>query len=412
MNNSTVRWSVAQKILFRFFACFFSLYIFGGFLSFIFRIFVPWFAVYILKFEDPITVFTNGSGDTTYDYVTMFVYLLLAFLSATIWSIIDRKREDYQQLLYWVSVVVRYYLVMNMFIYGFYKIFHLQMPSPVLSQLIQPLGDKSPMGLAWTYIGFSKGFSFFTGFAEVTAGFFLLFRRTVTFGALLTAIVTINILAINLFFDVPVKLFSFTLFLMSLFLLAPDLKRLINFFLLNKQIEAKNQPAYLKKRWLRVVSVAIKCLFVGYLCYNGVRSGIEGQKAYGDKKPKPALYGLYDADVIIRNNDTIPPLITDASRWRNLVIQWEEHAMVKMMNDSIKYLNFTIDTTSKTVLFYDNIHASNKNRLTYQKEKEYLTFSGIMDQDSVYMRFKERDIKSFKLMNTGFRWVNEYPDNR
>lgn len=184
MNNQIPSWHLIQKILFRFFSCFFVLYILGRPLFFVFKAFVPWFAAHVLKLEKPITIFTNGSGDTTYDYVTMFVYLLLAFFTTIIWSLLDRNRDHYQLLLYWTSVLVRYFLAMNMLIYGFAKVFHLQMAFPMLSELIQPLGDKSPMGLAWTYVGFSKEFSFFTGFAEVFAGFFLFFRRTVTFGAL------------------------------------------------------------------------------------------------------------------------------------------------------------------------------------------------------------------------------------
>jgi len=412
MNNYTSPWSLIEKLLFRFFTCFFVLYILGAPLSFLFKALIPWFAAHFLRLDNPITIFTNGSGDTTYDYVKVLVFLLIAFLVTIVWSILDRKRDNYQQLLYWISVLVRYYLAMTLLTYGFIKMFHLQMPFPMLSQLIQPLGDKSPMGLAWTYVGFSKEFSFFTGFAEVFAGFFLFFRRTVTFGAFMCAIVTINILAINLFFDVPVKLFSATLFLMSMFLLAPDFSRLINFFLLNKPTDASVQPVYLKKRWLNISSLVIKCLFIGYLFYSGIVGGIEGRKAYGDKKPKPPLYGLYDAELVIYNRDTIPPLITNTIRWRTLVVQREKTAMIKMMNDSIKYFNFTVDTVKNSVLFYSNDDTLNKSNLNYQKEENYLILSGKISQDSVYMRLKERDLRSFRLINRGFRWINEYPYNR
>ena len=342
----------------------------------------------------------------------MLVFLLLALFTTIIWSLFDRRRDSYQQLLYWVSVVVRYYLAMNMFGYGFAKIFHLQMPHPLLSELIQPLGDKSPMGLAWTYIGFSKEFSFFTGLAEVIAGCFLFFRRTVTFGALVCAMVTINILAINLFFDVPVKLFSATLFLMSLFLLASDLKRLINFFLLNKPTTAAVHPINIKRRWLRISSLVTKCLFIVYLFYGGVAGGIMGQKAYGDKKMKPPLYGLYDTELVIFNGDTVPPLITDPNQWRTLVIQREKNAIIKMMNDSLKNYSFIVDTVKKQISFADNNSSLNNGKLQYEKKENYLILSGTTSQDSIYMRLKERDLKSFRLINRGFRWVNEYPYNR
>src|SRR5690606_2150732 len=121
MNNNNPNWSLIQKFLFRFFTCFFVLYILGRPFSFIYKAFVPWFAAHFLKLENPITIFTNGSGDTTYDYVKVLVFLLIAFLVTIVWSILDRKRDSYQQLLYWISVLVRYYLAMTLLTYGFIK---------------------------------------------------------------------------------------------------------------------------------------------------------------------------------------------------------------------------------------------------------------------------------------------------
>jgi hypothetical protein len=66
------------------------------------------------------------------------------------------------------------------------------------------------MGLAWTFLGFSKAYNYFMGIAEAGGGLLLLFRRTAIFGVLLSMIVTSNIVAINFCFDVPVKLYSST----------------------------------------------------------------------------------------------------------------------------------------------------------------------------------------------------------
>jgi len=413
MKRTVQPWSPLQKIAFRIVSAFFLIYISGGFLGFIFRAFVPWFGQHVLNMEKEITIFTNGSGDTTYDYVTMLVYWLLTVVVAIVWSILDRKRVHYDQLLYWVAVLVRYYVGMNMLVYGFYKVFHLQMPSPGLSQLIQPFGDKSPMGLAWSYVGFSKGFSQFTGLAELLAGCFLFFRRTLVLGALLCVAVTLNIVAINLFFDVPVKLFSSTLLFMSLFLLAPDAQRLLNFFLLNKPTEERIYPNYLNKRWMRITGLGLKYLFIIYWFYNGiVNIGINGQKNYGDKRQRPVLYGLYEAELVLRNQDTIPPLTTDTGRWKNLVIEWEKNAMVKTMNDSIQYYRFAVDTVQRKVEIFPYRDSTLKTYLAYQTNGKYLTLRGVLQKDSIYMRLKKRDPMSFRLMNRGFRWINEYPYNR
>ena len=63
------------------------------------------------------------------------------------------------------------------------------------------------MGLAWTFLGFSKGYNLFMGVAELMAGL-LLFRRTVAIGAIITLMTTANVMAVNYFYDVPVKIVS------------------------------------------------------------------------------------------------------------------------------------------------------------------------------------------------------------
>ncbi len=86
------------------------------------------------------------------------------------------------------------------------------------------------MGLAWSFLGFSQGYNYVMGGAEILSGILLLFRRTTVLGALVTVGVAGNIMAINYCYDVPVKLLSTALVIMALFLLGKDIRRLFNFF--------------------------------------------------------------------------------------------------------------------------------------------------------------------------------------
>lgn len=413
----THRWSPIQKICFRFFFAFFILYTFpfpGDFIPYLaygyselWHLAVPWVGAHILHLPVPITIFTNGSGDTTYDYVLLLSYVSLALLITIIWSLVDRQRKSYHIIYHWLRVLVRYYVAFMMFSYGFAKVFHLQMPFPPLSQLVQPFGDKSPMGLAWSYVGYSSAFSAFTGWSEVIAGAFLLFRRTTLLGAILSAFVAVNIVAINFCFDVPVKLFSSMLLLMSLFLMAPDVQRLVNLFLLNKPVEPRVYYSYLPKRWMRITAIVIKVLFIAYALISHVENGIRGQKSYGDKRPKPPLYGIYNTELLVRNGDTIPPLTTDTTRWKQVIIQFEKRAAIKLMNDSLQSYNFQVDTVLRTATVFSRKDTLNKVVLHYKADSAYLTLTN----DSIYYRFKKYDHRNFRLVSRGFRWINEYPYN-
>ncbi len=109
-------WSAGQKLAFRFFFVF-LLYIFPFPLTFVpyagevyegvWRLFIPWVGAHILHLPDPITIFTNGSGDTTFDYVKMGTMLALAVLGALVWSLADRRRRNYETAHHWLRMLWR-----------------------------------------------------------------------------------------------------------------------------------------------------------------------------------------------------------------------------------------------------------------------------------------------------------------
>ena len=158
---------------------------------------VPWFGKTILGITKQIPMGPNGSGDTTGDYVKVLLFIIISLIVALLWTFLDRKRKNYKKLLVWGSLYMRYALIYFMIIYGMAKVIKLQFRSPNLLRLIEPLGDFSPMGLAWTYMGFSDTYTFFAGACEVLAALLLLFKRTRTLGALFCAGVMLNIFMMN-----------------------------------------------------------------------------------------------------------------------------------------------------------------------------------------------------------------------
>lgn len=431
-------WSLSRRIIFRFFCCFFILYTFPfpltnipfaaqiskiseSILGWYFKLmgnvetFWHWLIPSVSKtvFNKPITIFTNGSGDTTYDYVLLFTQFIAAIVISILWGVLDRKRKSYNVAWYWLCVLVRYFVAFMMLGYGFAKVFHLQMPYPYLSRLVQPYGDSSPMGLAWTYVGQSKAFSVFVGLSEVICGLLLLFRKTTLVGALLSLVVMGNVVVINFCYDVPVKLFSSMLELMSFYLIATYCVPLYRLFIQHKPGVLPNysQPFFAKK-WVRVGVKLLKVLVIADALFSNISGSIDSAKQYGDNSPKPPLYGIYNSDVVIRNNDTIPPLTTDTTMWRQVIIQANGYAKIKMMNDSLRNYSFTVDTVAKTAIVYAYTDTVNKASFKYVKEGTSLILTGRVKSDSVYMRFTRYDEKNFRLMNRGFHWINEYPYNR
>jgi hypothetical protein len=268
------------------------------------------------------------------------------------------------------------------------------------------------MGLAWTYMGYSTSYNYFTGFAELLAGVLLLFRRTTTIGALVCLGVMANVFMINMGYDVPVKLLSFNTILMSLFLLWKDGIRLAAFFVLNKAIPSSNIALPYSNRKLKAGLLAVKFIFILFIVGMTLKEALDVRKQYGDKAPKPPLYGIYYTSTFVRNRDTLPPLETDTTRWKRVIISYKDFAAIRLMNDTTLSYHFKIDTATRTALVYPISDTLQKGRLTYIKDTVYLTLSGKIKNDSVYIKLKRFDENKFRLVNRGFHWVNEYPFNR
>ena len=424
---NTTDWALWRKLIFRFFFIYFLLYIFfnlNGVLPYIdevygfyitpFHSLAAWIGKHILHLSQPVTVFTNGSGDTTYDNIIILFMAFLAFVGTALWSAIDLKTGNYSKLFYWLTVILRYYVAITMLSYGFFKVIKLQFPFPSFGTLMEPYGNSSPMGLAWNFMGYSTGYNYFTGIAELSCGFLLLFRKTTSLGAVMTLIVAGNIMAINYCFDVPVKLLSTTLVMMALFLILKDIKRFSNFFLFNKVAASSDiAPHRFRKKWKNITLTTIKYILIGYTVIFDLKGVLEAESQYGPKAPKPPLYGLYEVKTFVINKDTLPPLTTDTTRWNKMAISYPGNAMLKFMSDSTNYFAFKVDTLKKNIVMNKYSDTDHKWQFTYiQPKKDSLVIRGTYKNDSVKITFHRFDASKFLLVRRGFHWINEYPYNR
>lgn len=96
--------------------------------------FTPWFANNVLDYRYDYSIYTNGSADTSYDWITLFILFLWAVIGTIIWSIADRNRKSYRACYYWLTTFIRYYIAFMLINYGVIKLGHAQMPPPGLDR--------------------------------------------------------------------------------------------------------------------------------------------------------------------------------------------------------------------------------------------------------------------------------------
>src|SRR6185436_9344811 len=168
--------------------------------------FVPWISKQAFQLE--IVVHETGSGDTAYDFMRLLCNLVLAVVAGLAWTFLDRKRSNDARIDEWLRVCVRFSLATAMIVYGAHKVFSAQFGTPGLDRLLTTFGNASPMGLLWTFMGFSRVYTLFAGLAEMVGGILLISRRTTLLGALISSGVLGNVVLLNFCYDVPVKQFS------------------------------------------------------------------------------------------------------------------------------------------------------------------------------------------------------------
>jgi len=380
--------------------------------SSLFSGFFIWVGKDILQSNGRLEYFPTGSGDTTMAYISLLVQSALAILGTILWSVLDRKRTSYNKFFYWFLVILRAFLILFLLSYGFAKIFKTQFPNPSLTRLLQPIGNMSPMGLAWTYMGHSEGFNLIVGFFEALGGFLLIPRRTQTFGAFVAAGVMFQVFLMNMFFDIPVKIFSFHLLLMALFIFSTDTHRFINIFIKNKAAQVYEFYNPIKDKlyhkiifWFKLCAVVT---LVGFMSYNGYS---QERGLYGDKREKPPFYGIWEVDSFSINQEKRPPLLTDTLRWRYLVIDNKDRATVKVMDNSRKYFTFKPDSTQTKVTLYQGEWKQEENNFSIEVDDEVMSLNGLLYTDTISIQLKKKDLSKSALIGRGFHWVNEYPYN-
>lgn len=404
-------WPLPRKLLFRYCTVYFVLYLTAslGIINSLWDVLVTWTGKLLINKDYTILVKPNGSGDTTYNYLILVSMTVLTLIICVGWSVSDRKRINYQRLQYWLIVLLRYKLAVTLISYGMYKIIKTQFPFPSLLRLDQTIGDMSPMGLAWTYMGFSSGYNVFTGLAEFTGGFLLFFRRTTLMGALISITVLLNIVAMNLFYDIPVKLFSIHLLVMALLIALPDAKRLIDFFFLNKAVPAVNHwhPAFHTK-WKRITFFSLKYLFIALTLYEQTIFPL--RYSIQNKNHSP-LYGIYEIKQVTGGKSELISTHQGFKSWNKIYLEQNFIMLAKKSGNELDRFHTKVDTIKHMFSYWksktDSVH------LHYEfPEKDILSLSGIVGTDSIQVQLTRKDPREFLLISRGFHWINERPLNR
>jgi hypothetical protein len=410
-----IAWRVATKVAFRYAFVYFGLYVLctqmiGGLvrlpnwgapnLSTVppMSTLVMWVIRHV--FHDHRTLaMVGGSGDKMFDWVLALCLLLIAAVLTGIWSVVDRRRANYARLHRSFRVFLRFALGSTLISYGAAKAIPLQMPAPPLLRLLEPYGNFSPMGVLWYSIGASRPYEMFTGSVELLCGILLFVPRTQLLGASLALAATAQVLALNMTYDVPVKLLSFHLVMMSLTLLIPDVRRVCQAVFDHRV-----------KRFAAAAQVVFGAYLIGLSLYG---SAVAWHGPFGGGAPRPPLYGIWEIDRMTIDGVERSPLVTDYERWRRMVIQVPNSISFWRMDDTFFAQTAKVDMDAKTISLPRPTDPHGSSRFRFEQANAgHLILDGEFDGRRIHMDTHLFDRQRFLLASRGFHWIQELPFNR
>jgi len=426
-------WPVWQRLLFRFFFVYLLLQIapwnwfgdipgVGALGSLWYRLVdatVRWANAHVFHVAETL-VPVNGSGDTSWAWAQLQLYLVVAFVSALVWSAVDRRRTNHARLAWWLRLVVRYYIATFALSYGIIKIFALQMMFPTLSQLATPLGDFLPMRFSWMFVGYSFKYQVFSGVAETVAGLLLLYRRTVTAGLFAATGAFINVVMINMAYDVPVKLFASHLLFACLFLLALDAPRLINFLVLNRPAPATaDYDLPFARPWQRWGARAVKLYVVVQILVFPLWYGWSRYQAANGPQPSgPFPFGVYEVRRYIVNGVEVPFTMGDSLRWNDVIFDNGSSGSIGT-RDSVfwqryrrGYFRYAADSATKTANVWKTSTIPRDSTFLFVMRYDvidsmHVQLRTVIRGDSVHAELV-RVPRHFQLAERQFHWISEY----
>ena len=418
-------WTLFEKIAFRFSVLYFGLNIipfpldqlldgFFGWYQSAWTILINWTGKIFFHTGD-IVLTETGAGDTLWGWVQHFDILLIAVIGTLIWSFLDKKRENYRKFKQWFDVYLRFYLFVMLCIYGFAKIFPSQFGTLPNFRLYQRMGDMSPMGLLWAFMAFSTPYQMFTGLVEVLGGYLLIFRKTTLSGSLIGIAAMVQVFALNMCFDVPVKLYSLLLMLIGVYLAAPDARRLLHFFFLNKPVEPRDFSPSFKKKWLNIADWSIKGLLTLAMIGGTIYGKMTGFNEDDPEETNPSSkYGVYEVKRF--DNLTRPNTEGDTTRWAEVYLEKSYNSDVFLVANNLGYRErgrFKMQDSVKTLRLAVRGEKQDTFYLKYERpESNNWVLNGKWHNDSISVELRKQPKRSFLLKSRGFHWINETAFNK
>jgi hypothetical protein len=326
----------------------------------------------------------------------VLLYAWLLILSVPLTFLLKKKGPEFSKKLNQIAAIIStYYLAWVLMKYGFDKFFKAQFYSPEPNILYSRVGDLDKDILFWTSMGSSYSYSVITGLFEIIPAFLLLFTKTRNLGILLAIGVLINVLALNIGFDISVKFFVCFLLLISGYLAYPFASNLWN-FLSNQPIQNTPLPKPILenlavKRWTKTV------VLIG-ICFEVLFPFLKTGNFNDDTAPRPLYHGAYQVESVIIGTDMLSPQSANIER---IVIHRDNYLIFQDTNDKFEDFYFEFNSTHSKIRVIDYNQKIQNFDISYNPNTQILTLKNEQQQ----IICKALPWKKMALLQPLFHWT-------
>jgi hypothetical protein len=170
-------------------------------------------------------------------------------------------------------------------------------------------------------------------------------RRAAVFGYLFVLGVLTNVVALNWFYNISVKLFSSLLWLYTFYLLAPWLSNIIQFFFSGAPAVVPQKRYTFQAQWksylLRAVLVLVPLLSLAL-------ESIRDTKAYRIEVAGARKEKMYNVTAFV----TLDTIAADSIRWRRALFVYDNYMVIYNMKDKEDWYRYELDTLKKTLALH------------------------------------------------------------
>ncbi len=350
--------------------------------------------------------------DSKYDYSRFLLIGILSILFTLIWGLL-KGRFQRIRVKTWIITILRYHVGLTMILYGLSKVLVLQFGQMDLLTLESNMGSFTGMGFLWKFMSYSPFYTQVTGYVEVIAGILLLFRGTTFLGSLISFIAMVNVVVIDIGYDVSVKMFAIHLLLMVFVLIAYNTRRILQFSLNRTNIAPVKYESLIPSRY-RKLQYGLKAGIILYFTIS--QFYFQGKRVDRKNTPNeaPSLTSVYFVEEQTVNGLQLNhPDFPGYLKWETLFMNGSSYLKNSMVIETLegnrRYFSTKTDTINKTITFYP-LRGSEEESNTFTYEKlgnGKVKFEGIYQGDTISVTTTAKSKEDYRLIKNKIKWIRD-----